>query len=200
MRGMSVTRVQNTARPASRPPAALLDAKGRSDVLFNRQLPASSALGKVARRVDQEWGDANIMSGVVTAVAGRVRPRASDAQLKELAAQLLGDALKVTDELKPAGAVKTTVNHADSAAVSRAARVMALDGFVYADNAGNIKPVFKDIAAVLKPMGALRDLRAVRAQASVNHDDLGRVPANLFLFANYKTGEIAVFYARQGST
>ena len=198
---MSVTRVQNnTARPTSRPPAALLDAKGRSDVLYNRQLPASNALGKVARRVDQEWGDANIMSGVVTAVAGRVKPRASDAQLKQLAAQLLSDALKATDELKPLGAVKVSVDHGDAAAVARTARVMALDGFVYADNADNIGPVQKDVAAMLKPMGSLRDLRAVRARATVNHDDLGKVPVNLFLFANYKTGEIAAFYARQGST
>jgi hypothetical protein len=187
-------------RAAHQKPAGdLLDKKARNEMLYNRALPHSSALGNAARKIDQQWGDDNIMSGVVSTFAGHVAKGASDAQLKVLAADLLADALKATDELKTRGALKLSIGSTSQQSVSRAAHTVAVEGFVYSDNAENVGGVFKDLKEVIARLGPAKEIRAVHAHGVVDHPDQGKVPVNVFLFANTRTGDVAAFYSRQGS-
>lgn len=189
-------------------PRELLTHDQRLDVIYNRALPDASTFGTLVRTLDQQLADNNIMSGVVTAISGKIKGSATPAELEGLARSLLADTLQETDGFKPRnlkGASATA-----TAALKQGGEFIALGNAFDTTNPENLKGVINGFGTgdehqiglreATKALGS--DLKAAVATATVPDDNgwVGNNKVGVALFLNPKSGEFVGFYGREGHT
>lgn len=160
------------------------------------ELAPGSKLRTQVEEQDQTWGDENIMNGSVGVIARKVTAKS---RLDLVAKAALGDRNKYYEVVVKAK-VTTKAGEPTATLAKEAARRIAVEGFVYADNRGNVGPVEKSVNALVAALGAEGDIEAAVAETRVTVDsgDDSTWRASAFVFANKKTGELLVFYAREG--
>jgi hypothetical protein len=172
--------------------------------LRNESLPASNKLRQVSKRVDVKWGDANIMNGSVGTMSGAICTKGglpAKPAISRWAADVLRSAVQTTDEQPLTKGPTVSYVPMTRTVASQVAKTIALEGFCYADNSGNIAPVSSDIRRVLKKLGPSEDLMLVRTKGAVQipmSDSTKNWDVANFIFLNKKTGAFAAFYSREG--
>lgn len=169
-----------------------------------KELPAKSSLRQKVEEQNSTWGDENIMNGNVSVAARKVSLDAVE-HLDVVAKAAFEDRLKWHGEYVGADEVQGKVTTAvPKDAAVEAAKRLALDGFVYANNRDNIAPVEEAVKSLVDALGPAADVQVMRADAKVvvpsADDDAKTWRASTYVFANKRTGELVVFYAREGWT
>jgi hypothetical protein len=161
------------------------------------ELAKSSALRTKVEAQNSEWGDDNIMNGGVDVMARKVAP-ATLASLDKVAKAALIDRMRA-DEAKLRGSI--TTSKPSGAAVTEAAKVIAIDGFFFSDSKENKAPVEAAVKKLVAALGSAADLDVAVAKAKVipSFDDQSQLRATAYVFANKKTGELVIFYAREAT-
>lgn len=190
-------------------PRELLTHDQRLDVIYNRALPDGSSLGDLVRTLDQQMADGNIMSGVVTAISGKLKSgKATPSELEGLARSLLADTLQETDGYKPSNLKASSATSA--AALKQGGEIIALGNAYDTTNPDNLKGVINGsddggehmigLKEATKALGS--DLQAAVATATVPDGNgwVGNNKVGLALFLNTKSGEVVGFYGREGHT
>ncbi len=193
------------------PAAELQTAAQRADSIYNRALPASSALGKLAKELDQQLADGNIMSGVVGTASGKLpnAGTATDAQLSAWGTALMTDYLAVSDD--GAKALDVKVEHLSASAALQRAGLILADGNAFdTSNPENVKglldgegkPGDDDHVIGLKEVNAKlgTPVKALVVSGKRKNDDGDLDKVGLALFLNTKTGEFVGYYGREGHT
>lgn len=164
----------------------------------------SSALRRAVSEIESEWGDENIMNGQARIAASKLRAtrRNQEAQLKAYAEAAFA-ARAAADDFVLSGAARTSLGPATAASRAEVARIIAVEGFVYADNEGNVGPMRERIEGVLDKLGAPEKLDLLRYEGKGRvslDDEEGEWKAHLFAFVNRDTREVVSFYVREGWT
>jgi hypothetical protein len=145
----------------------------------------------------EEWADARIMSGDPWFIAGKLEGRLTQASLASFAKKIVTDRL-VDDELQVRDLTTDALDYED-AHVKEAARVVAVDGFVYdGDNPRTIEPVEQNIRELLAFLGRTDALDVVKVTGQTTVDDVTRRVTE-YLFVNRESKLYVAFCAREGS-
>jgi hypothetical protein len=188
------------------PPRTLQTKPQRLDAIYNRQLPPSSPVGQLARAMDSQMGDQNIMSGVVGTLSGQLSAKQpSDVELERWGQAMLADYLDATEGQPLKEAEVQVLN--PKAALERAGVIVA-EGYAYnTSNPENVRHVLEgeDLGDGERLFG-LRDLtstlgpsvKALVVTGKVDDDSLTLNRVGLALFLDTATGVFVGFYGRQG--
>lgn len=189
-------------RPAA---AELMNSKQRLDAIYNRALPASSKIGELARRMDQELADMNIMSGVVGVASGKLSNKnPSDADFAAWAKALTTDYVTATESEGPSALSTKFVSNSEG--VKKAALYLA-DGFAYdTSNPDNFTDIIQGmpdqevlgINDLTKALGGPVKNITVEAQVADDNGYDGPNKVGMSVFLNTSTGEFIGFYGREG--
>jgi hypothetical protein len=162
------------------------------------ELAAGSALRAKVEEQNTNWLDENIMNGSASVIVRKVAP-ASIGRLDRIARAAFNERIK-NEEVTLRGAVTAKPGGGDI--VPEAGKRIALDGFVYSDNRENISPVEKAVKQLVTALGPAADIETMIVEGKVivpsADDDNKTWRAATFVFANKKTAEIVIFYAREG--
>ena len=167
--------------------------------LVRQDLP-SGAFRTRSEELAQEWLDANIMTGDARIDAGRVRGTITAASLAKFAEKMVSDHLAESDQKLKSPSIATP--KFSDALVKDAAKVVAVDGFVYTATRENIGPVEENLRELLAFLGDTSKLDAVTLKSKIEGEDVDadHDEASLWIFVNRDTKEFVAFYAREGST
>jgi hypothetical protein len=170
-----------------------------------QELPSTSALREKVEEQNEQWRDENIMTGAVSVLARKVGP-SNLGRLDRVAKAAFNERVK-DDEVKVRGSVTTTKPSSPPSpkdAALEAAYRIAVEGFVYSDTRENIAPVEDAVKALVDALGPAEDIIVARAEGKVVvplfDDDSETWRATTYVFANKRTSELVIFYARKGST
>lgn len=170
----------------------------RSGGLVRQDLPAGPFRDR-AGEIAQEWLDGNIMTGDARIDAGRFKGTLSPEALTKFAETMVTDHLREMEE-GTMTEVSTTTPPFTDALIKDAAKVVAVDGFVFdPSNPDNIKTVEGDIRTVTGFLGDPTKLDAVTLRARIKEADPDHDAVSLWIFVNRETKEFAAFYAREGT-
>jgi len=188
------------------PAGELQTAAQRSDSIYNKALPASSALGKLAKELDQQLADGNIMTGVVGTASGKLANAgtATEAQLSAWGSALMTDYLAVSDD--GAKALDVKVEHMSAAKALAKAGLILAEGNAYdTSNPENIEGLIDgspaDELIGLKDVNAKlgTPVKAFVVSGKRKDEDNGTFDkVGLAIFLNTKTGEFVGYYGREG--
>jgi hypothetical protein len=166
-----------------------------------QELLNTSALRAQVETQNSDWLDENIMTGEVNVLARKVAPSALSS-LDRVAKAAFNDRVK-NEEVKLRGSVATKALSPEDAALEAAKRI-AVEGFVYSDSRENIAPIEDAVKALVAALGPAEDIKVARAEGRVVvplfDDDTQTWRATTYVFANTRTNELVIFYAREGST
>jgi hypothetical protein len=181
---------------------AIGDPQGEEDEIVRAikldELAAGNALRTKVEEQNTEWGDENIMNGSASVIVRKVAP-ASIGRLDRIARAAFNERIK-NEEVTLKGAVTAKPGVGDVRI--EAAKRLAIDGFVYSDNRDNIAPVETAVKKLVTALGPAADIDVMVVEGKVvvpSADDENKTwRAATFVFANRKTAEIVIFYAREG--
>ncbi len=183
--------------------------EGDQSALELSQLPANSPLRIAAEEINQEWLDGNIMNGDARLSVGKLRidgvPKDSslikggrdtfDAYIKLMEDPLAGDVAsdKMTNQYTKA-----------SERIPGVALAVGVEGFVYSNNEGNLKPLRDQITQLVKMVGTDEKVDVIYTHSYVKlaggpDDELGKTfHVQQSFFVNRETGEYVAFVSREG--
>jgi hypothetical protein len=177
---------------------------GGDDTSALERRSSSASLRRAVRELDSEWGDENIMSGSARISASTLQRtrRGREAQLKAFTKAAF-EREAAADEFEAIATPTQSVEPATAARRTEVARIVATEGFVYADSRENIDPLKERLQRVidlLGPSGEI-DLARLDAKGKVALDDgEGDWKAHVFTFFNRETGAAVTIFVREGST
>jgi hypothetical protein len=137
------------------------------------------------------------MNGSCSVIARKVAPSAIS-RLDRVARAAFNDRIRL-DGVTLKGAVTTAAGDGNSA--KEAARRVAVDGFVYTESRENIEPIERQVKKLITALGPAADIAVSVAEGKVlaeSSDGNETWRASVFVFANKKTNELVIVYARQG--
>ncbi|MBI4350350.1 MAG: hypothetical protein HY550_02820 [Elusimicrobia bacterium] len=180
--------------------APVMDARGKG-AYGSEDLPKSHKVRKAAEGTDSQWGDEDIMNGVVHVRSGHM---VFDGGLaKDRLAATVTEYVKVYfkyyDEQILAAPVKAETGLAVKTAVDLAALNIA-KGFNYdTGNQENIKPLRAQIGRLTGLLGAEVTVLSAKSRAVI--EDIGgdALEVGMVIFVNTRTGEYLAFYSREGN-
>ncbi|HVH46958.1 MAG TPA: hypothetical protein VM925_31660 [Labilithrix sp.] len=162
------------------------------------ELSSSSELRAKVEEQDVVWHDENIMNGSVSVIARKVAPSALE-RLDRVGKAAFNERIR-NEDVELDGRVTAKAGEGD--VVKETARRIAVDGLVYADSAESVAPVETAVRALVDALGPAADVVSTVVEGRVFVDTAGDEAdawrASTFVFANKRTGEVLVFYAREG--
>jgi hypothetical protein len=190
----STTACSNETSPAA--PSAEADV---TTALRRADLP-EGAFRDRAEELAQEWLDNNIMTGDARLDAGSLEGRLSKSALQTFVKKQAAE--RLTGSEMPFDDVATESLPFADAVIKDVARVVALDGFVFADNPENTGLIEKDVREVLAFLGDTRTLDVAKVKGTtvdVDNDPERRFAVTAWVFVNRETKAFAWFFAREGT-
>jgi len=165
------------------------------------ELKPDSALRGAVEEQDQLWGDENIMNGTVIAQARKV-DAAAFRNLDRVAKAAFQKNV-ASDEVTVLAEITKVAPFADlPSAIAETGRRVSVDGLVRADHPDNVDPTVDAVKALVAALGPAADVEVVGAESTVSapmaDDEAAPWRATTIVFANKRTRELVIVYARQG--
>lgn len=191
------------APPASK---SLQTPKERMDSIYNRQLPASNSFGKMAKLLDQQLADGNIMSGEVGCASGRLSNKnPTDAEFKDWAVTLTMEYLAAAEGGAKANNVKAELL-SPAKALKRATTFIAEGNAYGSHNTMMERAVLKGdpeegllgLEDLTRKLGTPAKCVIVTGKVPEDDDPSEMNKLGMAIFLNTKTGQFIGFYGREG--